>query len=305
MTNDLSPEPSPPEDHTHDSANFQRYYTDAGPDYATWSPNYNMHFGYFRRGLNPFRREPMLEQMNREILSRLNLDRNPSSLTPPRILDMGCGVSATLRSIARQLPAAELTGITLVPWQIERGAQLNQASPATSRIQLVLGDYERTPFPSASFHAAYAVESSCYAHHLNKSLLLAEAHRLLVPGGRFAVADGFLLRPMRARGLQHAIYRRLCDCWAIDNFGEVGPFTRELARLGFRDIQVENLQYIVAPSVFHVPWVTLKFLLTDVLFGSRKMTRARWNNILAPILLPFVNHPIGPMSYCMVTATKG
>ena len=308
MTNDLSPKPSPPTEPVPDSGSsesFQRYYTDAGPDYAAWSPNFNMHFGYFRRGLNPFRLEPMLEQMNREILNRLHLDRDPSSSA--RVLDMGCGVSATLRSFARRLPTAELTGITLVPWQIEHGTQINQSSPTTSRIQLLLADYENTPFLSASFNAAYALESSCYAHYANKSALLAEAHRLLAPGGRLAVADGFLLRPPQTRGLQHAIYRRLCDCWVIDTLGEIGPFTQELVRLGFSDIQVEHLQYRVAPSVFHVPWVTLKFLLSNVVFGSRKMTRARWNNILAPIpALPFVQPlpSFGPMSYCLVTATK-
>jgi len=305
LPNDPSPQPTSlaePAPDLGSSVSFQRYYADAGPDYAAWSPNFNMHFGYFRRGLNPFRLEPMLEQMNREIFGRLHLDRNPGD--PLRVLDMGCGVSATLRSFARQLPSAELTGITLVPWQIERGAELNQASPATGHIKLVLGDYENTAFPSASFHAAYALESSCYAHHANKSALLAEAHRLLAPGGRLAVADGFLLRPPRTSGLQHSIYRRLCDCWVIDTLGEIGPFTQELARLGFHDIQVEHLQYRVAPSVFHVPWVTLKFLLSDVVFGSRKMNRARWNNVLAPILLPFVSHPIGPMCYCLVTATK-
>ena len=51
------------------------------------------------------------------------------------------------------------------------------------------------------------------------------------------------------------------------------------------------------PSVFHVPWVTLKFLLTTVLFGERGMTPARWNNVLAPILLPFVGFPLGPIAY--------
>lgn len=283
---------------------FQRYYTEAGPDYAAWSPNFNMHFGYFRRGLNPFLLEPMLEEMNREIRLRLHLDRNASNPGPVRILDMGCGVSATLRSLARQVPGAELTGITLVPWQIERGKELNLASSDTSHIQLVLADYEHTPFPTASFDAAYAIESCCYAHAANKSAFLSEAHRLLSPGGRLAVADGFLLRPPASHGLQRAIYTRLCDCWAIETLGEVGPFTEELKRLGFVDVQVEDLQYRVAPSVFHVPWVTLKFLLGDVLFGSRKMTRARWNNILAPIILPFVSHPIGPMSYCLITATK-
>jgi hypothetical protein len=34
------------------------------------------------------------------------------------------------------------------------------------------------------------------------------------------------------------------------------------------------------------------------------MTRARWNNVLAPVLLPLVSAPLGPMTYCMITATK-
>jgi hypothetical protein len=52
------------------------------------------------------------------------------------------------------------------------------------------------------------------------------------------------------------------------------------------------------------PWVALKFLLTDVVPGKRKMTRARWNNVLAPMLLPLVSAPLGPMTYCMITAAK-
>ena len=60
----------------------------------------------------------------------------------------------------------------------------------------------------------------------------------------------------------------------------------------------------VAPSVLHIPWVTLKFLWTDVLRGKGEMTQARWNNVLAPVLLPLVSAPIGPMGYCMITARK-
>ena len=92
------------------------YYSEAGPDYAAWSPGYNMHFGYYRRGMNPFHREPMLENMNTEILNRLHLPTN----IPTNILDMGCGVGATLRSLAPRVPQASLTGITIVPCQIER-----------------------------------------------------------------------------------------------------------------------------------------------------------------------------------------
>jgi hypothetical protein len=34
------------------------------------------------------------------------------------------------------------------------------------------------------------------------------------------------------------------------------------------------------------------------------MTRARWNNIIAPVLLPFVGSPFGPMAYYIISATR-
>ena len=262
-----------------------------------------MHFGFFRWGMNPFRRETMLEQMNQEILDRLRIDRKASTHISARILDMGCGLGATLRSFAHRFPWTHLYGITLVPWQLEQGCQLNKACPEGGCITLITGDYEHTTFPSGSFDGVYALESSCYAHGANKSAFLRESYRLLRPGGRIVVADGFL-GPGKLRGPQKHIYRRLCDCWVIDTLGDVGQFTRELERLGFRDIVVEQMQARVTPSVLHVPWVTLKFLLTTVVLGGRKMTRARWNNVLAPILLPFVGFPLGPMAYYIISATR-
>jgi ubiquinone/menaquinone biosynthesis C-methylase UbiE len=281
------------------SASFQRYYEEAGPDYAAWSPSFNMHFGFFHWGMNPLRREAMLEQMNREVAKRLHL----TAEHPARIYDMGCGLGATLRSLSMRLPKAELKGITLVPWQLEQGRRLNQSCPEGARIALTLGDYEYTSEPPQSFDAIYAIESSCYARGADKSAFLQEAHRLLRPGGRLVVADGFLGRG-RLRGPQKPVFRRLCECWAIDTLGEIAPFQQELQRLGFTGVVVERIQSRVTPSVLHVPWVTVKFLLTSVAFGRRKMTRARWNNVLAPILLPFVGFPIGPMAYYLVSATR-
>jgi MPBQ/MSBQ methyltransferase len=284
---------------TTQASDFQRYYEEAGPDYAAWSPNFNMHFGYFRWGMNPFRREAMLEQMNREVMHRLHLE--PASHA--RILDMGCGLGTSLRSFARCLPHSDLNGITLVPWQLEHGRRLNQSRPETALINLSLGDYEHTTQDSQSFDAVYAIESSCYARGADKSAFLKEAHRLLRPGARIVIADGFL-GPGKLRGPQKFIYRKLCTCWVIDDLGETDKVAAELKRLGFEDITVERIQCRVTPSVLHVPWVTLKFLLTNVLFGKRKMTRARWNNILAPLLMPFVSYPFGPMAYYIMSATR-
>jgi cyclopropane fatty-acyl-phospholipid synthase-like methyltransferase len=279
---------------------LEQYYSEAGPDYAAWSPEFNMHFGYYRAGANPLRRESMLEQMNVEVLARLRLADNPELM----LIDLGCGLGATLRSIARRLPHARLLGLTRVPWQVERAHALNVAAGCGERVRVIQGDYEDTILPSGSFDGAYALESSCHGHGADKSALLSEAHRLLRPGGRLVVADGFLSNARCSSAVQQRIYRRLCECWVIEELGQLHLFTARLEKLGFTDITVERLQLRVALSVAHIPWVTLKFLLTDAVFGHRQMTRARWNNVLAPVLLPLVSAPLGPMIYCMIAATK-
>jgi cyclopropane fatty-acyl-phospholipid synthase-like methyltransferase len=279
---------------------LEQYYSESGPDYAAWSPEFNMHFGYYRAGANPLDRESMLEQMNAEVLARLDLD----DIEEPRLLDLGCGLGATLRSFARRLPQARLLGLTCVPWQVEHARALNDAAGCGERVRVIEGDYEHTILPRSSYDGVYALESSCHAHGADKGALLAEAHGLLRSGGRLVVADGFLGGGRFVSALQQRIYRKLCECWVIEELGQLPLFTARLKQVGFTDIAVERLQLRVAPSVAHIPWVTLKFLLTDVAFGKRRMTRARWNNVLAPLLLPLVSAPLGLMTYCMITATK-
>jgi SAM-dependent methyltransferase len=279
---------------------LEQYYSEAGPDYAAWSPEFNMHFGYYRAGMNPFDRETMLEQMNAEVLTRLQT----GGIAEPQLLDLGCGLGATLRSFARRLPNANLFGVTRVPWQVEQARALNVAA-GCRRISMIKGDYEDAGLlKQSSYDGVYALESSCHAHGADKSGLLQEAYRLLRPGGRLVVTDGFLGTRTFVSPLQERIYRKLCECWVIEELAQLDRFIARLKQLGFREINVEDLQMRVAPSVFHIPWVTVKFLMTDVVSGERRMTRARWNNVIAPVLLPLVSAPLGPITYCMITAMK-
>ena len=279
---------------------LEQYYEEAGPDYAAWSQAFNMHFGYFRRGANPFAREAMLEQMNAEVLTRLAVEK----IAAPRLLDLGCGLGATMRSIARRRSDATITGITRVPWQVARAAERNAAAGCGDRVRVLEGDYQDTILPREQYHGLYAVESACHGRGTDKAEFLAEAYRLLRPGGRLVVADGFLNAPGFRGALQQRLYRKLCTCWVIEELAQVQPFVQAMARVGFVDIVAEPLQWRVAPSVAHVPWVTLKFLVTQALAGDGRMTRARWNNVLAPILLPWVSAPLGPMSYYIISATR-
>ena len=167
---------------------MEQYYSEAGPDYAAWSREFNMHFGYYRAGANPCTAKSMLEQMNQRCSRGCTwmTSRNRS------LLDLGCGLGATLRSFARRLPHARLLGLTRVPWQVEHAHALNDAAGCGDRVRVIEGDYEDTILPRNSYDGVYALESSCHAHGADKGALLAEAHRLLRPGGRLVVADGFL-----------------------------------------------------------------------------------------------------------------
>src|SRR5262249_7075192 len=153
-------------------------------------------------------REAMLEQMNAEVLARLQLD----GVAEPQLLDLGCGLGATLRSFARRLPNARLWGVTRVPWQVEQALCLNQAAGCGDHVGVTEGDYEDTTLsPAASFDGVYALESSCHAHGADKGKLLEQAHRLLRPGGHLVVADGFLRSCRFISPLQKSIYRKLCE----------------------------------------------------------------------------------------------
>ena len=55
------------------SQDTQAYFTETAHDYRAWSPGYNMNFGFWRAGLNPLRRETMLEAMNHAVGEALAL----------------------------------------------------------------------------------------------------------------------------------------------------------------------------------------------------------------------------------------
>ncbi len=99
----------PPQGETPASEQIVKYYTRAGEDYAAWSAGLNMHFGLWRKGLNPLKLEPMLEAMNQLVLESLGLSGEQES----KVADLGCGTGATLRHLAAVCPHWTLHG---TPW---------------------------------------------------------------------------------------------------------------------------------------------------------------------------------------------
>ena len=100
------------------------------------------------------------------------------------VLDLGCGTGTLLRSLACE-PEATLVGLDAD----DRALLLAAASLSASKVSLTKGLAEHLPFPDDCFDL---VVSSLFFHHLStatKQKVLAEAARVLHPGGRLLVAD--------------------------------------------------------------------------------------------------------------------
>jgi predicted DCC family thiol-disulfide oxidoreductase YuxK/ubiquinone/menaquinone biosynthesis C-methylase UbiE len=268
------------------------FYNATDADYGQWSADFNMHFGYWARGMNPLAREAMLERMNREVVGRLRLQDEGV------VADLGCGTGATARSLVRQHPRARVSAVTIVPAQISRGRRL---SAGTESIDFVLADYTATELASAAFDGAYAVESWCHARGAGKRAAVAEAARLLKPGGRLVVADCFV-KSNRLPWWIRGAYRAWCRSWAITEMAEVGAVRGALEEAGFTDIEFQDISWRVAPSIAHVPYVATRFLVTELLQG--KLTKWRRRHVLASVLSIMLGMCRGSFGYYLVSARK-
>ncbi|MBT2211397.1 methyltransferase domain-containing protein [Actinomadura sp. NEAU-AAG7] len=126
----------------------------------------------------------------RDVLDELDLRGDE------RLLDLGCGRGAVLVAAARRLPRGRAVGVDL--W---RGLHQSGNSPAATlrnaraegvadRVHVHGGDLRRLPYAEASFDL---VGSSLTVHTIfgahTRAQAIAEAYRVLRPGGRLLIAD--------------------------------------------------------------------------------------------------------------------
>ncbi len=257
------------------------YFEGAGLDYYYWDKAFNMHFGYFNWGMNPFNRPALLNQMNREVMNRLQLERYEN----PLALDLGCGLGTTSRYMAVANTESQFCGFTITPWQVEYGNQLTKEAGLDERVRLYESDFAHLPLGEESADAAFALESACYAKGDGKAEFVKELHRVLKPGCRFVIADGFRKHANPLPVWLNKVYRKNMECWALADLADIQLLTSELKEAGFCNIQVEDASWRVAPSFAHIPFVTLRFCW-DVWKRkeSTKLDQSRKNNALAPAL---------------------
>lgn len=141
-----------------------------------------------------------------------------------RIADLGAGEGVISQLLARN--AEFVHAIDNSPKMVEFGKKLAEQH-GIRNLEYKLGDLESVPLADASVDIALLSQALHHAPHPDKAL--AEAHRILKPGGRIAILDLKKHNFEKARELYH-------DYWL--GFSE-NALADMLAKAGFKNGSVE------------------------------------------------------------------
>jgi SAM-dependent methyltransferase len=146
------------------------------------------------------------------------------------VVDLGCGRgSDVLRAAALVGPEGLALGVDGTEAMLAAARERAAHEP---RVRFVRGDLAATPLPSGR---ADVVVSSCAINHApDKAAVYREIHRLLRPGGRFAVSDVVSEQPLPDS------VRRDPAAWAACYGGAIpeGEYLVAVAGAGFAELRV-------------------------------------------------------------------
>ena len=150
------------------------------------------------------------------------------------VLDLGSGGGIdVLLSAKRVGPTGKAYGLDMTGEMLAL-ARENLAKSGLTNVEFLEGDIERIPLPDNSVDV---IISNCVINlAADKDRVIAEAFRVLKPGGRFAVSDVVV-----RGGDMPAELRRSMELWVGCVAGALGEdeYRRTLAQAGFEAIDVE------------------------------------------------------------------
>jgi arsenite methyltransferase len=163
---------------------------------------------------------------------------NPTALAElnpgETVLDLGSGGGIDVLLSARRVgPSGKAYGLDMTDEMLAL-AHKNQAAAGVENVEFLKGEIEHIPLPDNSVDV---IISNCVINlSADKDRVLAEAFRVLKPGGRFAVSD------VVVRGDDvPAEVRRNMELWigCVAGALEEQDYRNKLAQAGFTNIELE------------------------------------------------------------------
>jgi len=163
---------------------------------------------------------------------------NPTALAELKsgetVLDLGSGGGIDVLLSARRVgPTGKAIGLDMTDDMLAL-ARANQQKAGVTNVEFLKGEIEHIPLPE---HSVDVIISNCVINlSADKDRVIAEAFRVLKPGGRLAVSDVVV----KGHDVPAAV-RRSMELWVgcVAGALEEESYREKLARAGFEAIDVE------------------------------------------------------------------
>jgi tocopherol O-methyltransferase len=219
-----------------------------------------LHFGYWDETTRTDYEAQL--NTNRQLAMRAGLKAGQ------RVLDAGCGIGGSAVWLAETY-GVEVFGVTLSADQVRRATE-NAARRGVSQLaKFSQQDYTKLAVDAASFDVVFALESVSCA--LNKHEFFAEAFRVLKPGGRLVLSDGFRLRRPFATQEDETLLKQFLSGWALPDLATPDELTEPAREAGFEEVQFEDVSKRAEPSMRRLYEISRRSLPFSRLLGALRL----------------------------------
>ncbi len=149
------------------------------------------------------------------------------------VADFCAGLGGTVRYLAHKY-GASVTGIEFTPVRAAGAQELTRLVGLQETARIVEGNVMDAPLADASFDAVVSQESFCHIPDVKKAV--AEAGRILKPGGRLAFTDWVANEPLAAADAQ-----LMWDGMAIQPLRSIPDYQQLVEGVGLKVLSVTDL----------------------------------------------------------------
>lgn len=212
------------------------FYNDTAWEYKVFWSKYNLHYGFYDE--NHTTHERAMVNSNRIYAKKLGVEQTDT------VLDVGTGRGGLPIWIAEHVEA-DVHGIDIDRLHVGEARANARRRGVESNTTFEVATFLDIPYPDDTFDALSGIETVC--HTEDKKAFLREARRVLKPGGKILLSDGFVNK-YDLTADEETTMRKLADGWAVPSFSRVGNFRTHLEELGFTDVEFDNHRDLVLPS---------------------------------------------------------